>query len=135
MVKPVPRAKATVLVVDDEQTIVQLLNEVLMPEYEVLTANDGQEALALLKRHKVDVIITDQRMPRMSGTQLLEHSLSINPKIVKIILSAYTDTVDILSAINVCRINHYLVKPIDIDKLLEVVNRALDLVPQAARYE
>jgi YesN/AraC family two-component response regulator len=129
------REAATVLVVDDEKTIVQLLKEVLTPHYRVVTAENGEEALQLLKSRPVDVIITDQRMPRMSGTKLLEQSLAINPRIVKIILSAYTDTSDILSAINVCRVNHFLTKPIDIDQILDVVKKALALVPESARYD
>lgn len=123
------------LVVDDEEMITQMLCDAFMDEYEVLSAKDGREALVLLKRHRVDVIITDQRMPRMSGTQLLEKSLDINPKIVKIILSAYTETADILSAINVCRINHYLTKPVDLDHLADVVRKALALVPASAKYD
>jgi CheY-like chemotaxis protein len=129
------REAATILVVDDEKVIVELLKEVLSPHYKVVSAYDGEEALAILKGRPIDVIITDQRMPRMKGTKLLEASLAINPRIVKIVLSAYTDTADILSAINVCRINHYLTKPIDIDQILEVVQKALALVPESARYD
>ncbi len=127
--------RRTILLVDDEKLILEMLKDVFSPHYTVVTAQGGEEALEVLARRQVDVIITDQRMPRMSGTQLLEKSLAINPKIVKIILSAYTDTADILSAINVCRINHYLVKPVDIDKIVQVVERALTLVPEASRYE
>ena len=125
----------SMLVVDDEPVIVSMLHEVFRPAYKVMSAASGEEALELLGSHHVDVIITDQRMPGMSGTQLLERSLEINPKIVKIILSAYTDTTDILKAINVCRINHYLVKPVDLRKIEAVVKRALELVPESARYD
>jgi YesN/AraC family two-component response regulator len=127
--------RATVLVVDDEPIIRQLLKEVLQREYNVIVAADPEQALEAMRKKPVDVVITDQKMPQMTGTQLLEKSLAINPKMVKIILSAHTDTSDILKAINVCRINHYLVKPIDNDKLLDVVRRALELVPQSARFD
>jgi response regulator RpfG family c-di-GMP phosphodiesterase len=126
--------EATVLLVDDDAANLDLLERIFRGDYRLLRAKDGEEALALLEKEKVDVIITDQRMPRVSGIQLLEKSLAINPKIVKIILSAYTDTADILSAINVCRINHYLVKPVAPEKLRGVVAQALELVPAAARY-
>jgi two-component system, sensor histidine kinase and response regulator len=127
--------KPTILLVDDDPANLDFLERVFRTEYRLLRANDGQEALEILtKEKKVSVIVTDQRMPRVSGTQLLEKSLAIDPKIVKIILSGYTDTADILSAINVCRINHYLVKPVTAEKLRTVVATALQLVPAAERY-
>lgn len=127
--------KPTLLLVDDDDANLEFLERVFRNEYRLLRASDGEQALELLRREPVAVIITDQRMPRVSGTQLLERSLQINPKIVKLILSAYTDTADILSAINVCRINHYLVKPVTAEKLRNVISVALMLVPSSERYE
>ncbi|OGQ84192.1 MAG: hypothetical protein A2289_10710 [Deltaproteobacteria bacterium RIFOXYA12_FULL_58_15] len=126
-------ADKVVLIVDDDVNNLDLLERILKA-YKILRADDGQQAVQLLRDNRVDVIVTDQRMPGMSGTQLLKKSIAINPKAVKIILSAYTDTADILSAINVCRINHYLVKPVKAEKLVAVIEAALELVPQAAKY-
>jgi response regulator RpfG family c-di-GMP phosphodiesterase len=130
-----PAPKPILLVVDDEPENLRFLERVFRDLYTVLTAEDGATALGMLRKHDVKVIITDQRMPKMSGTQLLEQSLAINPKIVKIILSGYTDTADILNAVNVCKINHYIVKPASLDKLRTVVAEALELVPKSARYD
>ena len=128
-------AKRVMLIVDDDPANLDFLERVFREEFDVLRADDGRAAVELIEQHPLDVIITDQKMPGMTGTQVLEASLDIRPHAVKIILSAYTDTADILSAINVCRINHYLQKPVTAAKLRDVVQRALELVPQAARYE
>ncbi|MBI5510825.1 MAG: response regulator [Deltaproteobacteria bacterium] len=124
-----------VLVVDDNPDNLDFMERTFRNHYRTVRAQDGDEAIELLKKQAVDVIITDQRMPRVSGTELLRRSLAIHPSAVKIILSAYTDTTEILSAINVCRVNHYLVKPVTGARLLEVVERALALVPAAKRFE
>src|SRR5688500_14070433 len=126
--------KPTLLLVDDDPANLDFLERVFRGDFRSLRASNGEEALAILEKEQVDVIITDQRMPKVSGTQLLEKSIAIQPKAVKIVLSAYTDTADILSAINVCRINHYLVKPVTGEKLKQVVVQALALVPESARY-
>lgn len=123
------------LIVDDDSDNLDFLERVFREDFEILRADDGTAAVQLIEQHPLDVIITDQKMPGMTGTEVLEASLPIRPHAVKIILSAYTDTADILSAINVCRINHYLQKPVTAAKLRDVVERALELVPQAARYE
>ena len=125
----------TLLIVDDDDENLDILERTFRGTYALLRAHDGNEALEVLKGRRVDVIITDQRMPRMSGTQLLANSMQINPRIIKIILSAYTDTADILSAINVCRITHYMVKPVNPQKLRDVVATALALVPLSAKYD
>ncbi len=125
----------TLLLVDDDPNNLDVLERVFRGTYRLLRASDGVEALEIIRRERVDAIITDQRMPRVSGTELLAKSLEINPKIVKIILSAYTDTADILSAINVCRINHYMVKPVRADKLRELLANALAMVPESAKYD
>src|SRR5687767_8329584 len=89
-----------ILVVDDEPANLRLLKRVLSDEYEVLSAQSGAEGLALLKEHDFSLIITDQRMPAMTGVQLLEQSLSIRPDSIKILLTGYTDVQSLIDAIN-----------------------------------
>lgn len=124
----------SLLAVDDDADNLDLIERTFRDRYEVIRAQDGVEALAIIKNRKIDVIITDQRMPDMRGTELLEKALAITPKSVRIILSAYTETADILSAINVCRISHYLLKPVTPEKLRETVACALALVAESDRY-
>lgn len=127
-------AKRTILLVDDDPENVSFMTRAFRTTYTLLSASSGDEAINLLKSHKVDVIITDQRMPGMVGTELLRESIQMQPDCVRIILSAYTDTTDFLDAINVCRINHFLTKPVRPERLLEVVENALALSTKANRY-
>jgi CheY-like chemotaxis protein len=124
----------TLLLVDDDPENVALLVRTFRNMYDLLTANSGDEAIGLLKTHQVDAIITDQRMPGMVGTKLLEQSIALQPDCVRIILSAFNDTTDFLDAINVCRVNHFLMKPVQPDRLREVVTTALNLSTKANRY-
>jgi response regulator RpfG family c-di-GMP phosphodiesterase len=126
-----PRHQQTVLLVDDHEDNLAFLARTFHGVYRTIQARTGEAAIEVLKKEPIDVIITDQRMPGLSGTDLLEQSLRIKPSIVRIIISGYTDSTDMLSAINVCRVNHYLVKPVNAARLLDVVATALGLVPDA----
>ena len=124
----------TILVVDDDAENRGFMGRVFRNHYKLLVAASGIEAIDLLKTHKVDVIITDQRMPGMAGTEFLRKSIAIQPDCVRIILSAYTDTSDFLDAINVCRVNHFVTKPVLPERLRELVETALALSVRANRY-
>src|SRR5271165_4664908 len=89
-----------ILVVDDEVANVRLLNRVLGDEHDVLTATSGTEGLAVLTEQPVSLIITDQRMPGMTGVQLLEKSLPVRPDAIKILPTGYTDVQALIDAIN-----------------------------------
>lgn len=115
-----------ILVVDDEVANVRLLKRVLGDEYETLLAYSGAEGLGLLKEHDVSLIITDQRMPGMSGVQLLEQSLLVRPDAIKILLTGYTDVQALIDAINAGHVYKYIPKPWDADELKLTVRRALE---------
>jgi response regulator RpfG family c-di-GMP phosphodiesterase len=115
-----------ILVVDDEIANVRLLNRVLGEEYETLTALSGSQGLELLKEHDVSLIITDQRMPGMTGVQLLEASLEVRPDAIKILLTGYTDVQALIDAINAGNVYKYVPKPWDADELKLTVKRALE---------
>lgn len=124
-----------ILVVDDEPANLRLLQRVLGGEYAVLSAGGGAEALELLKQEDISLIITDQRMPSMSGVQLLEQSLGIRPDAIKILLTGYTDVQSLIDAINSGHVYKYIPKPWDADELKLTVKRALETYELKRRNE
>jgi two-component system, NtrC family, response regulator HupR/HoxA len=117
---------ATVLVVDDEPRVLDALEAVLAADFHVLRAEGGDDALRLLGAHEVAVIITDQRMPGMTGVELLRRSQEVAPDAARIVLTAYTDVDSLMEAINTGRIYHFVPKPWDPNELLVVVRRAAE---------
>lgn len=115
-----------VLVVDDEVANVRLLNRVLGDEHEVFMAQSGAEGLEILEKEPISLIITDQRMPGMTGVQLLEQSLALRPDAIKILLTGYTDVQALIDAINAGHVYKYVPKPWDADELKLTVRRALE---------
>ena len=118
--------KYSILVVDDEPDNLLLLERVLRREYNVFSANSGAEALEFLEGMDVDMIISDQRMPNMTGAELLGQAYLRNPDQVRILLTAYSDVKDIIAAINAGHIYQYLGKPWDPDELKLCVRRSLE---------
>ncbi|MEB3330621.1 MAG: HD domain-containing phosphohydrolase [Candidatus Sericytochromatia bacterium] len=118
--------KYSILVVDDEPDNLLLLERVLRREHNVFSANSGAEALEFLEGMDVDMIISDQRMPNMTGAELLGAAYLRNPDQVRILLTAYSDVKDIIQAINAGHIYQYIAKPWDPDELKLVVRRSLE---------
>jgi two-component system, NtrC family, response regulator HupR/HoxA len=115
-----------VLVVDDEPANLQKLKRTFWEDFEVIEASDGAAALRVLEKRKVAAIITDQRMPGMSGVELLEKSLALRPEAIRIILTGYTDVEDLMDAINQGHVHRYITKPWDPFTLTETVRRELE---------
>ncbi len=115
-----------VLVVDDEPANLQKLKRTLIEDYHVIAAGSAEEALNILRTQSVDVIITDQKMPGMSGVELLEKSIAINPDIVRIVLTGYTEVDDLIEAINSGRVYKYITKPWEPMALRITVRKALE---------
>jgi response regulator RpfG family c-di-GMP phosphodiesterase len=114
----------TILAVDDEPANLRMLERLFHKDYRVLTATSGENALGILQRESVSLIITDQRMPGMSGTELLRESLSSNPDTIKIILTGYTDIDALTDAINTTRVYKFVSKPWDPIALKQTVQNA-----------
>jgi response regulator RpfG family c-di-GMP phosphodiesterase len=119
------RMKHTILAVDDEPANLRMIDRLFHKDYRVITAQSGEEGLETLKRESVDLIISDQRMPGMTGTELLKESIYTNPDAVKIILTGYTDTEAVIDAINRARVHKFVSKPWDPIQLKEIVSEAL----------
>ena len=104
----------TLLLLDDEQNILRALARVLRREgYKILTATSAKDAFALLATHEVQVILSDQRMPEMNGTEFLSRVKEIYPDTVRLVLSGYTDLNSVTDAINRGAIYKFLTKPWD----------------------
>lgn len=108
------QAPRKLLLVDDEANILTSLKRMLRNEgYQVFTAGSGQEGLEILKHESIGVIISDQRMPGMNGTEFLSQVKELYPETVRIVLSGYTELETITSAINRGAIYRFLTKPWD----------------------
>ena len=119
--------KSKLLVVDDEPDNLDLLYRTFHREYKVLRAENGPSALEILaKEGDVAVIISDQRMPLMSGTEFLSLTAAQYPDIIRIILTGYTDVEDLVEAINAGKVFKYVTKPWNADELKAVVRQAMD---------
>ena len=119
--------KPKLLVVDDEPDNLDLLYRTFHREFKVLRAENGPSALELLaKEGDIAVIISDQRMPLMSGTEFLSLTATQYPDIMRIILTGYTDVEDLVEAINSGKVFKYVTKPWDDDELKGVVRQAAD---------
>ena len=117
---------ATILIVDDETRVLDALEAVLAAEFQVLRASGGEEALRLLREAEVAVIVSDYRMPGMTGVELLRRSQEVAPDAIRMILTAYTDVDHLMEAINTGRIYHFVPKPWDPNEFLLIVRRAAE---------
>jgi two-component system, NtrC family, response regulator AtoC len=115
-----------VLVVDDEQDNLDAFRFNFRKTFDLLTATSGAEALALLAEHDVGVIVTDQRMPRMTGLELLREARQVRPDAVGIILTAFTDVDVLVESINLGQVYRYLTKPWDAKEMRGVLQYALE---------
>ncbi len=130
----IPSKKPRMLVVDDEPDNLDLLYRTFRREFNVLRAESGVEALKVLAAEgEVAVIISDQRMPEMKGTEFLSKTVPDFPDTVRIILTGFTDVEDLVEAINAGQVYRYITKPWDPEELRHVVERAsetYDLIKQ-----
>lgn len=114
------------LIVDDETPNLRLLERLFRHDYYCLTASSGAEAIRLLDQHDVAVVITDQRMPQMTGIELLKHTAAVRPHMIRILLTGYTDVEALVEAINSGLVYMYINKPWNNDDLKMRVSRAIE---------
>lgn len=119
--------RPTILIVDDEKRSLESMVRILDDEFDVHTANTATEALAILEREWVQVMVCDQRMPDVSGVTLLSQVREQWPEIVRMIISGYTDSDDIISAINEAGIYQFISKPWHPDELRLKLRNAVEL--------
>lgn len=115
-----------ILIVDDEPANLRLLERLFRREYQVIAATSGAEALELLEMHDVAVIISDQRMPGMTGIEFYKRASEMRPHTVRIILTGYTDVNSLVEAINSGVVYKYVPKPWVNEDLLQTIVRAIE---------
>jgi len=116
----------TVLVVDDEVRSQDAMRRTLDEDFTVFTASSADEARGLLQRQPVSVILCDQRMPGTTGVAFLKEVRERWPEVVRIVISGYTDSEDIIAGINEAGIYQYILKPWSPDHLLDAVRNAVE---------
>lgn len=115
-----------ILIVDDEPANLRVLERIFRHSYNVITAASGVEALGLLEQQDFALIVTDQRMPGMTGIELLKRTANLRPHMVRIILTGYTDVEALVDAINCGQVYKYISKPWVNDDLKLTVERAIE---------
>lgn len=117
--------RPTLLLLDDEENILNALHRVLRRSgYRILATTDPDEAFALLARNTVQVLIVDQRMPRIGGVEFLQRVRRLYPETVRMVLSGYADIEAVTGAINLGEVFRYLTKPWEAEELREHVRTA-----------
>lgn len=119
------RRERTLLLVDDEPNIVSALRRLFRREgYRIVTAGSGAEGLQRMAECEVDVVLSDQRMPGMTGVEFLRRAKELYPETVRMVLSGYTELQSITDAVNEGAIYRFLTKPWDDLRLIEHVREA-----------
>jgi response regulator RpfG family c-di-GMP phosphodiesterase len=119
-----PIAKHCLLVVDDEPDVCDSVHDLLRREFRVLKATGAQEGFRLMQEEEVHLIMTDQRMPRITGVELLEKVKARNPHAVRLLFTGYADLESIIAAINQGHVYQFLKKPWQPEELLAAVRQA-----------
>ena len=119
--------KHTILLVDDEINNLQLLRRTLRHDYNIITASNGKEALEIVegKGDEIALIVSDQKMPEMEGTEFLKRVAGEYPDIVKILLTGHLDVDAIVDSINDCHLYQYIVKPFDPEELKMTIDSGI----------
>src|SRR5207302_10052465 len=122
--------KSGVLLVDDERPNLVVLRGFLENGYTIHEADSGKQALEIADKSEIDVVIADQRMPEMTGVEMLEELRSRKPDVAGIVLTGFTDPPALISAINRARVFRFLKKPWQPEDILEAVRQASEHVYQ-----
>lgn len=119
--------KPKLLVVDDEPDMLDFLERVLRRRFSVTRTNSAETALELLSTEEYEVLVTDQKMPKISGLELLERIAGKYPKLVRVMISGFTEVPEIQRAVRKNTIHNYVLKPVDSRKLLLAIEYAYEV--------
>src|SRR5438128_11657426 len=111
----------SILVIDDEPDVVESVRDLLRLDYRVLGATRAREGIGILAQEPVDVVMTDQRMPEMTGVELLHHVRETHPDTVRLLFTGYADVRAVIDASNRGNIYRYITKPWDPEELQGIV--------------
>ncbi|KIG19474.1 Hydrogenase transcriptional regulatory protein HoxA [Enhygromyxa salina] len=113
--------RAKVLVVDDELYVLESIMELLRRDYCVLATTEAEEAIQVLAAEDIALLLTDQRMPRVSGVELLARAAQIRPETVRVLFTGYSDVEAVIRGVNEGHMYRYVTKPWDPAELLALV--------------
>ncbi|MFK5948241.1 MAG: response regulator [Methylococcales bacterium] len=116
----------TLLIVDDDPDVLATLRRNFRRIYTVLVAENGKQAIEYIDKEPIDLIICDQRMPEITGDQVLQHAFQQQPETIRILLTGYTDMDSLITNVNDAHIYQYVTKPWEPDDLKLKVQRALE---------
>ena len=120
-------AKPCLLVVDDEPDLVQSVQDLLRFDYRVLVATRASEGLRIMHQERVHIVMSDQRMPEMTGVELLSRVKESHPEIIRLLFTAYADLGAVIDAINQGSVFRYISKPWEsADELKAILRQAYD---------
>lgn len=117
-------SKKTILVVDDEEVIREFLTEVLSDDFDVSTATDGDEAIEQLQTAKYDLVITDMKMERVQGEEVVKFTKETYPETEVIVISGYSSLYSVSQTVNSGAFA-FLSKPFSIKELMTTINNAI----------
>ncbi|MET0000632.1 MAG: response regulator, partial [Candidatus Thiodiazotropha lotti] len=120
-------SRPTVLIVDDEVRSLETLERILEDEFDIQTAENVEQARAILQSQWVQIILCDQRMPDITGVEFLKQVREQWPEVIRMIISGYTDSEDIISAVNEAGIYQFVTKPWHPDSLILLLKNAAEL--------
>ncbi len=129
------KKKHPILLVDDEPEILFSLQGLLRREFELYTAESGARALEILQQHPIHVIMSDQRMPEMTGVELMHRVKDAHPEAIRIVFTGYADIRAVVEAINNVGLYRYITKPWDPDELIQVLHQAADRYEAIVEHE
>src|SRR5215212_1116662 len=116
----------TILVVDDEPDVVKSVKDLLRLDYRVIGATSAAEGMEFLHKEEVHVVMTDQRMPAMTGVEFLKHVRGEAPEAVRLLFTGYADIHAVIDAINQGNVYRYITKPWDPDELQTIIREACE---------
>lgn len=121
----------TIMIVDDEESNRRTLKSLLQDKYELIEACDGQDALEIISQmedpKRISLIISDQRMPRLTGSEMFEKLVPVLPNTVRIMLTGFADKNAVLDGVNRGKVYKLLSKPFERKDFLATINRALEV--------
>lgn len=122
------KEKHTILIVDDEINNLQLLKRTFRRKFNILTAEDGKQALEIIDREgpNISLIISDQRMPKMTGTEFLAQVTEKHPYIIKMLLTGYSDIEAMIDGVNKCQLFQYIAKPFELEELEITIQQGIE---------
>jgi serine phosphatase RsbU (regulator of sigma subunit) len=120
------KSRQSILYIDDEEDNLTVFNARFRRDFEIHLANSGRKGLEIMKKHNIQLVITDQRMPEMTGIEFLEKIIPDYPDCIRMVLTGFSDVEAIIQAINTGRVYRYITKPWNRDELKITIDRALE---------